>query len=361
MISGLFSLPLASADAAAGSSSGGGDGSREAFLAGPENSLVRTLAQAAISEPLSYNPIVLYGPAGVGKTSLAHALAARRRARLMLKSVIATSGADLARGLAHAIETDSAGDFRARHHRCDLLLIDDLERLANKLPAQQFLIAALEALTRRGSLVIVTLKQLPQATAGLLPLLVSRLAGGLVVPLSPPGALARKELVRRAAARVSQSLDEAVIEQLTCDPLATRLTTAAKLRHAVLELTIAAETQRRAIRPTHVARWLAQQAPAPKEVCRDVTALVARRTGLTAGELKSKSREQAVADARGLAMYLVRRVSGASYAEIGRHFGGRDHTTVLHACRKLKGLVARDDEVRRLADELASCLAADGI
>lgn len=357
MISGLFSLPLASADAAAGLPSG----PAETFVAGPENALVRTLADAANADPVAYNPLVLCGSAGVGKTSLAHSLAARRRVRLGLKNVIATSGADLARGLAHAIENDSVADFRARHHRCDLLLIDDVQRLTSKPAAQEFLLVALEALTRRGSLVIATLRQLPQATEGLLPMLSSRLCGGLIVPLAPPGVLARKELIRQAAARVSQPLDDEVLEQLAGDSLTTRLTTAAKLRHAVFELSIAAETQRRAIRPVHVTRWLAQQSPDAKDVCREVTALVAKRAGLTASELKGKSREQAVADARGLAMFLVRRLCGASYAEIGRHFGSRDHTTVLHACRKLKGLVARDDAVRRLADELAAQFSADSV
>ena len=124
MISGLFSLPFLPADAAP---SAVGSGPRytygaicDAFLAGPENALVRRLATAAGDKLLPYNPIVIYGPPGVGKSSLAHALAARRRGRFHLPSTIETTGADLARGLAHAIDTASAGDFRSRHHRCDL-------------------------------------------------------------------------------------------------------------------------------------------------------------------------------------------------------------------------------------------------
>jgi chromosomal replication initiator protein len=358
LISGLFSLPLASADAAAGPRSNRVAGGIDAFIAGPENVLVRTVAQAAVADPVAFNPLVLCGPAGVGKTSLAHSLAARRRVRVGLKHVIATSGADLARGLAHAIETDSVADFRSRYHRCDLLLIDDLQQIAGKPAAQEFLLAALEALLRRGSLVIATLRRLPSATDGLPPMLSSRMSSGLVVPLAPPGLLARKELVRQAGARVSQPLDDAVIEQLAAGPLASRLTTAAKLRNAVFELSVAAEAQRRAIRPIHVTRWLAQNSPEAKTVCRQVISLVCQHAGLTAGDLKGKSREQAVTDARGLAMYLVRQVSGTSYAEIGRFFGGRDHTTVLHACRKLAALIARDETTRRAVDELATQLAA---
>ena len=359
LISGLFSLPLGSAETAAGLARGDAAGATEAFIAGPENALVRTLAEAAIADPIAFNPLVVCGPGGVGKTSLAHALAARRRVRLGLKSVISTSGADLARGLAHAIESDCVADFRSRYHRCELLLIDDLQRIGGKDAAQEFLLAAFESLLRRGSLVIVTLRQLPHATPGLHPMLSSRLTAGLVAPLALPGPLARRELVRQAAGRVNQPLHDDVVERLAGDALATRLTTAAKLRHAVFELAIAAEVQRRPIRPAHVAKWLAQQLPEPKAVCRQVTAAVCQRVGLTAGDLKGKSRQQAVSDARGLAMYLVRRLSNASYAQIGKQFGSRDHTTVMHACRKFTDLVGRDEAVRNLAEELVTCLAAE--
>ncbi len=357
MNSGLFSLPLAPADRAAGLPANEPLAAAEAFFAGPENALVRALPEAAVADPIDFNPLVLYGPCGVGKSSVAHALTAKRRVRLGLKNVVATTGAELARGLAEAIEADSVADFRLRHHHCDVLLIDDLDQLASKPAAQHFLLAALESLLHRGSLVLATLRQLPQAVDALLPTLRSRLAGGLVVPLAPPGILARKELVRQAAARVSQPLDEAVIEQLAGG--ATRLTTAAKLRHAVFELAVAAEVLRRPIRPLQVTRWLAQQSPETTSVCRRVTTLICEQAGLTAAKLRGKSRSQAVADARSLAMYLIRRLCGLTYSEIGRLFGRRDHTTVLHSCQKMERLIARDDSVRRQVDEATTLLTAD--
>jgi chromosomal replication initiator protein len=368
LISGLFSLALAPVDAAEPSVRAGPRSESaahdERFFAGPENALVRTLAEAVLADPLDYNPIVLCGPAGVGKTSLAHALAARRRERLRLTSVVATSGADLAHTLAHAIETDSVADLRARHHRCDLLLIDDVQHLAGKSAAQQFLLSTLDTLLRRGSLVIATLRTSsggPQATAGLLPALVSRFAGGLAVPLALPGPLARRELVRQAADRADLPLADDVIEQLAeGDGPPHRLATAARLRHAVLQLAALSQANCCAIGATQVTRLLAHESSEVKSVCRRVTAVVAGHFGLTAGELKSKSRRQTVAEARSLAMHLARRVSGASYAEIGRHFGGRDHTTVLHACRKLLALTSRDEATRRLADELTVQIAAEG-
>jgi len=356
LIAGLFSLPLAPADTPSITVRAGSDATRsepEQFIAGPENALVRTLADAVVAEPLPYNPIVLCGAVGVGKTSLAHALAARRRERLQLASVVATTGADLARSLAHAIETDDAADFRTRHHQCDLLLIDDVHQLVGKVAAQQFLLTTLDALLNRGSLVIATARQLPQATAGLMPALVSRLAGGLVVPLAPPESLARRELVRQAAARARLTIADSVVDQLAGDhdPLH-RFVSASQLRHAVLQLAAAADGSVDLAAP-------AKTQLDSKLVCRQAASAVAKHCGLTLAEIRGRSRRQAIADARGLAMYLARRLSGASYAEIGRHFGNRDHTTVLHSCNKLAGLVVSEDATRRLAAELEIQVAAE--
>jgi chromosomal replication initiator protein len=376
LIAGLFSLPLASADmppaapransatptrSAVGNALSGvpstptrsvseGPTSSDHFIAGPENALVRTLADAATTDPLTFNPLVLCGPIGVGKTCLAHALAARRRERLGLARVIATTGSDLVRSLAHAIETDAVADFRAAHHECDVLLIDDVHQLAGKPAAQQFLLAALNSLLQRGSLVIATLRHLPQATDGLPAALLSRLASGLVVSLAPPGVLARRELVRQAASRVKLPVHECIVNRLAGeDGPRAHFVMPSQLRHAVLQLALSDS-------PDTVA------APAQvcaKQVCKHAATAVARHSGLTLTEIRGKSRRQVVADARGLAMYLARHISRASYAEIGRHFGHRDHTTVLHACNKFTDRIAQDDATRRLAADLQAQITAD--
>lgn len=359
MFSGLFSLPFAPAGSANLALSEPSATAFESFIAGSENALVRSLALAVTRRDLPYNPIVLYGAAGAGKSSVASGLAALRRQQFGLKEVIETSGADLARALAHAVETASVTDLKARHRRCDILLVDDVHKLAGKPAAQEFLITTLDALTHRGSLVIVTLRQSPMATARLNPQLVSRLMSGAVVGLALPGPLTRRELVRQMASRMRLSLADADVSRLACSGEKARepFLAASRLRQSVLRL--AAESDLGDLNSS--TKSSGKELSYVKSVCRQATSAVAKHFGLTLGELKGKSRRQVVADARGLAMYVSRQLTGASYAEIGRQFGGRDHTTVLHAFQKIAAAVDRDRSMRQLVEELAGQIVSDEV
>jgi chromosomal replication initiator protein len=181
----------------------------------------------------------------------------------------------------------------------------------------------------------------------------------LLVPLALPGYEARLELVRRAARRIGVAVSEETIARLAGSPQrpASGLSTPGRLRHAVMQrgatTALAGGDQADVL-----ARLLADKAPPLKTVCDRVTSLVAREAGFTSSQLKGKSRQQAVADARSLAMYLARRRTGASYAQIGRQFGDRDHTTVLYACRKVLAAAQADDLLLKTADDLASQVAA---
>jgi chromosomal replication initiator protein len=128
-----------------------------------------------------------------------------------------------------------------------------------------------------------------------------------------------------------------------------------------LVLKLAAATEFGTVGDSESMPRVEDESSAAKSVCRHVAAAVARHFDLTATELKGKSRRQAVAEARSLAMYIARRLTKASYAELGRHFGGRDHTTVLHACRKVAREVGLDETTRRIADDLTIQIAAKGV
>ena len=140
MFSGLFSLPFAPVDGAAvavrNPSLAANATAPDSFFAGSENALVRSLGSAVTRGDLPYNPIVLYGAAGSGKSSVARGLVSLRRQQFGFSKVIETTGVDFARSLAHAVENASVTDLRAEHRRCDILLVDDAHKLAGKSAAQ---------------------------------------------------------------------------------------------------------------------------------------------------------------------------------------------------------------------------------
>ena len=319
------------------------------FVVGPENSLVRELVRAVTSSAPHYNPLVIYGASGVGKTTLAHLLADQWQQAHAGATALRTTAADLSRVLAHAAETNSVAELRTRHQRCDLLLIDDVHDLAERTAAQQFLTTTIDALIRRGVLIIATLRQLPAESDPLMPLLASRLSGGLIVPLLPPATLARQEIVRQLARQLELRLsDETTARLAGSDRRRSAAATVPQLRHTLMQLVSAAMHGRT------IGEAIEDHEPAAKAVFRQATAAVARHFQLTATELKGPSRRQHVVEARSSAMYLCRTLTDASLAEIGRHFGNRDHSTVLHACQKIQQLTRRDHSFARTLDELTA-------
>jgi chromosomal replication initiator protein len=369
VISGLFTIPIARrADSFAGEA---------AFIAGPENALVRSVVaavrsaeSAAVSDGsptdtfpgtssglAAVSPLVLYGPSGVGKSTLAHLLADERRCAANLAQCVTTTGLELAQALGHAADTNSVDELRNRFHQCDLLLVDDVDELAGREAAQQFLCTTIDALLDRRVLILVTARVLPVANAALSPQLASRLASGLVVPLVPPEGAARQALVEQFAREFSrhtgQRLDPARLERLAARR-GPGFATAPQLRQAVMQM---AADQAHAAPARESSRTSSPRGKSAasdhKPLLRHITSAVARHEHVTVAELKGKSRLQHLAHARSLAMTLCRRLSSASYAEIGRFFGNRDHTTVLHACQKIESLAQQDSETSRVLADLA--------
>ena len=210
----------------------------------------------------------------------------------------------------------------------------------------------LDALADRQAPVVVTVRSLPTHSTTLSPALRSRLSAGLAVPLALPGPEARRAILEQLTATRGLRLSRRTVRGLA-DVLAGDVPT---LVSALLELDLVVRVEGQSIDRRRVRQYLGQRAHVPS--LREIASLTAKYFGLTLSDLKSPERRQPLVAARGVAMHLVRQLTGKSYAEIGRYFGRRDHTTVLHGCRRTESLLARDRTTRLAVAELRRLLNA---
>jgi chromosomal replication initiator protein len=334
--------PRAATAAEIGAELGAGE-----FAAGPENRSTVAAARLFIEAP-RLGPLVLHGPSGIGKTTLVRDVLSAWSAARPDDLVASVSGAEFAEQYAAAVDADRIETFRRKFHDCDLLTIDAVDQLRSKPAAQGELLLTLDVLESRGAAVLMTLHAAPARTDWLSPQLAARLAGGLVVEIAPPSPAARRTILERLAARTGRPATADAVEALAAD----RSRSVAEMTGLFLALQQQAAADGRTLDTAAVREALHRRDDESTPTLKRAAEEAARRFGLTIADLKGQSRRRTVVAARDAAILTARRLSGRTLAEIGKYFGGRDHTTVMHSCRKLEELLERDAETRTMIDEL---------
>jgi chromosomal replication initiator protein len=323
------------------------------FLAGPENRLVEVAVRSVVNESAnSYNPLVLFGPSGTGKSHLARGLAAVCKGPDRRHRAVCCTAVEFAQELAEAIETQAVEEFRAKYRKAALLVFEDLGQLATrksgKLSAQEEFIHTLDALLAEERWVIVTASAAPAELPGILPALRSRLMAGLTIGLAPPGPKTRLAVLKQLAALKDVDLSDAAA-RLLAEGLAG---TVPDLAGALLQLMMHAHLSDDQVDLPAVKRYLARQKHGRHPTLHEIALATARHFSLKLADLRSPVRRRALVTARGVAVLLARRLTGDSLEEIGSYFGGRDHTTVIHSCRKTEELLENDPAIREAVDNL---------
>lgn len=310
----------------------------------------------------STGPLVLHGPAGTGKSHLCEALVAEWQRRLPSSPVAHLGSSEFAERFADAVDDDRIDAFRRQLREVDLFVLENVGKLAGKPTAQRELLYTLDALESRGARVVATFDAPPQRLDDFLPGLVSRLTGGVVVSLVPPSVASRRMILERLVTLRGIAIERKAVELLAGD----LEKTVPELRGILTTLsTLAAQEFAEGVRgrsdasidTPFVRRYLEQRSEAAAPALKAIAEQSARRYGLTVADLKSGSRRRTVVAARDAAIFLARRLTSKSLQDIGDFFGGRDHTTILHSCRKLEQSSESDPETREAIDEIRRKLA----
>ncbi|RIK99511.1 MAG: chromosomal replication initiator protein DnaA [Proteobacteria bacterium] len=319
------------------------------FVTGRSNTLAhaaaKQVAEGRHGDPVMFNPLYIHAGVGLGKTHLLQAVTWAGNAAPDRK-VLYLTAEKFMYGFVAALKTQTALAFKEALRGIDVLVIDDLQFLQGKSTQAEFC-HTLNALIDAGRQVVIAADRPPSDLESLDERVRSRLAGGLVVEMGSLGEELRLEILksRVAAARTYHAgfdVPAAVLEYLArsithngrdLDGAVNRLLAHSKLNGQPVTLEMAEREVRDLIRPQD-----------PKRVkIEDIQRVVARQYSVSRADLLSSRRTANVVRPRQVAMYLAKTLTLRSLPEIGRRFGGRDHTTVLHAVRKIEGLIAKDN------------------
>jgi chromosomal replication initiator protein len=329
------------------------------FVAGPENRLVAAAVTELTRDDDPQKPLIirrnvpilaLYGPSGSGKTHVASGLVRLWHNRCGSESAVYFTAADFRRALADAIDSETVPAFRNRIRSCRLLAIDDLHRLPNDGYLSEELRNTLDAFESAGGTVVVTSPHSAGMLVNLTPDIRSRLASGLVLQLALPGTAARERLIHQLAAALGRTISDDAADRLAAGVQGS----ANELVGTVFEL-LTAVPSRIGIDLKHADNLLARRATR-RPTLREITALVAKYFRQPQAVLRSASRRQSAVLPRAIVVYLARELTGASYDEIGRSLGGRDHTTVMHNYRKIERDRQHDLAIQETLTELRRIL-----
>lgn len=288
-------------------------------------------------------PLTLYGPHGVGKTYLLEGLAERLVAQFGSSRVACLTAEDFTNQFLQALRQGKLAEFRRRFRSLQALLLDDLQFLEGKRATQEELLHTLETLTRSRRVLVATCDRHPRLV-NWLPELTDRLLGGAVWPMDLPDPELRRQLLAVKAQRLACTIPPDAIEYIaeTVRGNVRELEGALFAVHhyaVVHQAAVTVELAQVALR-----RWLR---PASSAVSlRDVERAVSRILGLRPGLLRSREKVRSASYPRMIAVYLARQHTGLPYGEIGRYFGGRNHSTVIAAVRKVAAWLRENTTLR---------------
>lgn len=322
------------------------------FVIGRGNRFAHAASLAVAELPgQAYNPLFIHGRPGLGKTHLLHAIGNYVTRFGSALSVRYVTIEEFTTEFVHAVKARDTAAFKERFRGVDVLLLDDVQFLADKARTEEELFHTFNALRDSGRQLVMTSDRSPEELDGLEERLGERFASGLVVGLEPPDVHVRRAILEKRA-----RLDDVDAGPDLLDEIAGRVSTSVRALEAALIQVVAYASMRGEPPTAALARRLLKRLSPNRgsEPC-SVTAIVdatAKHFGVESQDVLARDRRPSVARARKVAMYLTRELTDQSLPEIGRGFGGRDHSTILSAVRSVTTAVSRDPDLAFAVESL---------
>jgi chromosomal replication initiator protein len=323
----------------------------ESFVVGPSNQIAHAAAQAVSDNPgRLYNPLFVYGGVGLGKTHLITALGNRIVDRMKDLQVLYVSAEQFTTEVVSAFRHNKAEELKKKYRNLDVLLIDDVQYVENKDYTQEELFHTINALYERQKQIVLSSDRPPREIRSVTDRLRSRFGMGLTADIQLPGFELRMGIIQKKAAENAISLPQDVVE-LVASKVRTnirdmegcliRLGAHSSLTGSPITLGMA----------KNVLKDVIQDADRPLSV-EGILKSVAEHFGLKPQELKARKRTRGIAQPRQIAMYLSRELTEASLSDIGKNMGGKDHATVIYACKQVEKRRAADESFDRMVENL---------
>jgi chromosomal replication initiator protein len=327
------------------------------FIVGGSNRMAHAAARAVADNPgQNYNPLFIYGGAGLGKTHLVQAIGHHVIGKHPRLRIAYATSEGFMNELIQAIRSGTTHAFKERYRSIDLLLIDDVQFLAGKESTQEEFFFTFNALHNANKQIVVTSDRPPKDIPGLEERLVSRFEWGLIADIQPPDIETRIAILRKKVEKEHIQIPDDVI-QLIAESVKSNIR---ELEGSLVRILACASLTSRDVTlelSQQVLRDFVKHAPARKPSVPLIKKTVAQHFDIPVESLRAKTRIARVVLARQAAMYLARELTDASLEGIGSFFGGRDHSTVLHACSKIRSAIEADPALKRklqtIKDELA--------
>jgi chromosomal replication initiator protein len=326
----------------------------ETFVIGSSNRFAHAAAVAVAEAPAkAYNPLFVYGDSGLGKTHLLHAIGHYAQSLYHGVKVRYVSSEEFTNDFINMIRDGKQDGFRRRYRDVDVLLVDDIQFLENKEGTQEEFFHTFNTLHNASKQIVISSDRAPKRLVTLEDRLRSRFEWGLITDVQPPELETRIAILRKKAVQEGLNAPPEALEYI-----ASRISTNIReLEGALIRVTAFASLNRQTVDlqlAEIVLKDLIPEAQGPEITAATIMGQTASYFGLSIDDLCGTSRSRVLVTARQIAMYLCRELTDLSLPKIGQQFGGRDHTTVMHADRKIRNLMAERRSIYNQVTELTN-------